>query len=205
MVRCNAISIPDAAGGGLTVFELFATAFEFVRYEVLPVFENVLSGLRRGDTPAVLLLALLVLTILLLFGFLMLLLRLRRLAARVEGLTAGADGVNLEETLTVHLESVAQAVRRMEILEQSVAVLQAQVPRCYQRASMVRYDAFEDVGGEQSFSLALLDAQGDGLVLTSVYSRTEVRVYAKSVQKGLASHALSHEEERALRQAAMQA
>ena len=168
------------------------------------MFENVLSGLRQGDTPAVLLLVLLFLTALLLFGFFLLLVRQRGLSARLERLTAGMDGVNLEETLTAHLESVAQAVRRMEILEQAVAVLQAQVPRCYQRASMVRYDAFDDVGGEQSFSLALLDAQGDGLLLTSVYSRTEVRVYAKSVQKGLSSHALSHEEERALRQAAMQ-
>jgi len=87
-------------------------------------------------------------------------------------------------------------------LEQAVAVLQAQLPSCLRQANLIRYDAFEDVGGEQSFSLALLDAHGDGVVLTSVYSRMDVRVYAKAIRNGQASHALSKEEERALREVA---
>jgi hypothetical protein len=88
----------------------------------------------------------------------------------------------------------------MEELEQAVAVLQAKMPNCLQKAAVIRYDAFEDVGGEQSFSLALLNGEGDGVILTSVYSRIDVRVYAKAIQNGRSSHALSQEEERALRQ-----
>src|SRR5438309_7485650 len=114
----------------------------------------------------------------------MLALRVRRLNRQIQALTRGVDGSNLEEVLTAHLETVAQTVRRMETLEQAVGVLQAQIPNCLQRFHLERYDAFDDVGGEQSFSVALLDARGDGVVLTSVYSRMDVRVYAKSIRNG---------------------
>jgi hypothetical protein len=66
---------------------------------------------------------------------------------------------------------------------------------------LVRYDAFEDVGGQQSFSLAMLDALQNGIILTSVYSRSDVRVYAKAVRQGQPSHPLSEEEQQALRNA----
>ena len=83
-----------------------------------------------------------------------------------------------------------------------MGVVQAQIPTCLQRSHLVRYDAFEDVGGEQSFSLALLNAQNDGVVITSVHSRMDSRVYAKYIQAGRASHALSQEEQRLLRELA---
>ena len=118
---------------------------------------------------------------------------------RVARLTGGAEGANLEETLAAHLETVALAMRRMETLEQAVGVLQAKIPLCLQRTGLIRYDAFDDVGGAQSFSLALLDANGNGVIVTGVYGRNDSRVYSKSVQNGRASHALSQEEEQALR------
>jgi hypothetical protein len=136
---------------------------------------------------------------LLLIGWLAMFLRLRRLSRQIAALTRGVDGRNLEEVLAAHLETVAQTSRRMDALEQAVAVLQAQMPTCLRYASLIRYDAFEDVGGEQSFSLALLDERRNGVVLTSVYSRLDVRVYAKAIRNGQASHALSEEEARALR------
>jgi hypothetical protein len=67
-----------------------------------------------------------------------------------------------------------------------------------QRIGLVRYDAFEEMGGQLSFSAAFLDDHGDGVVLTSINGRTETRSYAKSV-KGLAStHNLSDEEREAI-------
>ena len=66
---------------------------------------------------------------------------------------------------------------------------------------LVRYDAFEDVGGQQSFSLAMLDAQQNGVVLTGVYSRSDVRVYAKAIRQGQPSHPLSEEELQAVQTA----
>lgn len=158
--------------------------------------------LHLSDTAAILLLSLTGLVALLLLGWLVMLVQINRLNRRLMGLMRGVEGQNLEETLRAHLETVAQTVRRMDHLEEAVGVLQAQMPSCLQRVNLVRYDAFDDVGGEQSFSLALTDARGDGVVVTSVYSRLDVRVYCKAIRNGRASHALSHEEERALREAA---
>jgi hypothetical protein len=164
--------------------------------------DSVRTFLHEGDNATVLLLTLTALIALLLVGWLALALRLRRLSRRLSDLTRGMDGSNLEETLTTHMETVDRTTRRMEALEQAVAVLQTQVPGCLQRARLVRYDAFDDIGGEQSFSVALLDAKGDGILLTSVYSRLDVRVYAKEIHNGHASHALSQEEIRVLRESA---
>jgi hypothetical protein len=63
---------------------------------------------------------------------------------------------------------------------------------------VVRYDAFGDMGGRLSFSAALLDDAGDGLVLTSIHGRTETRSYAKGVKGGTSEMMLSPEEEQAI-------
>ena len=138
---------------------------------------------------------------LLLFGWIVFAVRLSQVNRRLSVLLQGGDGSSLEAALHSHIATVGQTTRRIEAVEQLVGVLQAQIPHCIQRVGLTRYDAFEDVGGEQSFSVSLLDAQGDGIVLTGVYNRMDMRVYAKSVREGKASHALSEEENRALRQA----
>jgi hypothetical protein len=71
-----------------------------------------------------------------------------------------------------------------------------------QRFHIVRYDAFEDMGGRLSFSAALLDDHGDGLVITSINGRTETRTYAKSVKGMSSEHNLSEEEREAIAGAA---
>ncbi len=63
---------------------------------------------------------------------------------------------------------------------------------------MVKFDAFEDVGGEQSFVAALLDSSKNGIVLSSLYGRQESRLYAKGIVNGEGDRALSDEERRAL-------
>ena len=67
--------------------------------------------------------------------------------------------------------------------------------------ALFRYDAFEDVGGRLSFSCALLDERGSGVVLTSINGRQETRVYAKPVTDGRSTYNLSLEEGEAIRQA----
>lgn len=165
------------------------------------MLDSLLIALKKGDNAALLLLILTVLLLLSFVGLLALALQIRRVNGRIARMTGGFSDANLEEILAAHLETVAQAVRRMETLEQAVGVLQAKIPLCLQRTGLVRYDAFDDVGGAQSFSVALLNAKGDGVVFTSVYGRSESRVYSKSIQDGHASHALSQEEQQALRQA----
>ena len=76
-----------------------------------------------------------------------------------------------------------------------------QIRGAVQHVGMVRYDAFEDVGGRLSFSCALLDDRGDGVVVTSINGRQDTRVYAKPISGGRSSHNLSEEEDAAIQQA----
>jgi Protein of unknown function (DUF4446) len=70
-----------------------------------------------------------------------------------------------------------------------------------QRVGLVRYNPYEDTGGNQSFALALLDADANGVVLTSLHSRNATRVYLRTIVAGRCDAALSAEEAEALRQA----
>ncbi len=76
--------------------------------------------------------------------------------------------------------------------------LAEQLAGCVQRVGLVRFDAFEDVGGRVSFSLALLDGKGDGVVLSVLNGREAVRAYAKTLVGGAPSHPLSEEEKEAV-------
>ena len=93
--------------------------------------------------------------------------------------------------------SEAVDVRLDEVLENQRS-LAAIGRHALQRFALIRYDAFEDMGGRLSFSAALLDDHGDGLVITSINGRSETRTYAKPV-KGLSrDHTLSDAEREAI-------
>ena len=87
---------------------------------------------------------------------------------------------------------------RMDLIAASQDNLLGKSRRALQRFHMVRYDAFDDMGGRLSFSAALLDDHGDGVVLTSINGRTETRTYAKPVQGLTSDHNLSEEEQEAI-------
>ena len=70
-----------------------------------------------------------------------------------------------------------------------------------QKTSMVRYKAFADVGSDLSFSIALLDGNDNGAILTSIYGRNESTTYAKPIDKGMSRYDLSEEEKKVLEQA----
>jgi hypothetical protein len=67
-----------------------------------------------------------------------------------------------------------------------------------QHVGLIRFNPFEDVGGDQSFALALLDGEHNGVVISSIYSRNGGRMYAKPLQVGVQNRALSQEEEMAI-------
>jgi hypothetical protein len=123
------------------------------------------------------------------------------------GRAGGAVGgrVRLDETLRGILQGQAEQVQRLErairALHAADKKQQTQIEGSVRNVALLRYDAFEDVGGRLSFSCALLDDQGNGVVLTSINGRQETRVYAKPVTQGTSSHNLSLEEEEAIRRA----
>jgi hypothetical protein len=125
--------------------------------------------------------------------------RLGRLRRRLDGLTRGADGQSLGTVLDAHLDKVYAVAREVDELSARSAVLAAAGRRAIQRVGLVRFNPFEDTGGNQSFALALTDAAGNGFVVSSLHSRTGTRVYAKAITDGRSDGALSAEETEALR------
>ncbi len=80
-------------------------------------------------------------------------------------------------------------------------ILERDLRRTFSRVGLVRYNPFEETGGNQSFALALLDVEGNGWVLSSLHARTGTRVYAKAIARGRSDTALSDEESEAIRKA----
>jgi hypothetical protein len=83
-------------------------------------------------------------------------------------------------------------------LRQEVAALRAEAGDALRHLAVVRYDAFGDMGGHLSWSLALLDDAGNGVVLTSIHGRSDARTYAKNVAGWSSQQQLSPEEEEAV-------
>lgn len=83
-------------------------------------------------------------------------------------------------------------------LRQEVAALRAEATDALRHLAVVRYDAFGDMGGHLSWSLALLDDSGHGVVLTSIAGRSEARTYAKSITAWSCEQQLSPEETEAI-------
>ena len=107
------------------------------------------------------------------------------------GITSGGRRRPVEEAPLRGDEAVGVLLARIERLEKAARTLHArdqrqqlQIEASLRRVSLLRYDAFEDVGGRLSFSCALLDEHGTGVVLTSINGRQETRVYAKPVESG---------------------
>ena len=131
--------------------------------------------------------------------------RARRLGARLDALTRGEDGRDLAGVLDAHLARVLAVARRQDEADSRSVVLETQAGRSVQGVGFVRFNTFEDTGGNQSFALALLDPAGDGVVLNSLHARNQTRLYAKAVRAGAADGALSDEEAEAIRLAAARA
>lgn len=136
-----------------------------------------------------------------LVGFLSLLRRTSRLRARLDLLTRGEEGESIEDVIDSHLDRVQAMARGVDDLTKRTRRLEEASLRSFQRVGLVRYNPFEDTGGNQSFALALLDAAGNGWVLSSLHARTGTRVYAKAITDGRSDAALSEEEAAAIRQA----
>jgi len=124
--------------------------------------------------------------------------RARRLEERLDALTRGEGGRDLAGVLDAHLEKVMSVARRQDELDAHGAALDAQARRAVQGVALVRFNTFEDTGGNQSFALALADPAGDGVVLTSLHARNQTRLYGRSVRAGAAEGALSAEEAEAV-------
>jgi hypothetical protein len=120
--------------------------------------------------------------------------------ALVLALVAGALAIVALRRQTAYRRAPAADALPEDVtgLRQEVAALRMEAVDALRHLAVVRYDAFGDMGGHLSWSLALLDDSGNGVVLTSIHGRSEARTYAKSIASWTCDQQLSPEEEDAV-------
>ncbi|MDB5178975.1 MAG: hypothetical protein JWN01_918 [Patescibacteria group bacterium] len=129
------------------------------------------------------------------------LLQTRTLNQRFTAALGGEDAGSLESTLAGHIARVEAVDHRLTTLNAEYKRLAITNGLASQKISIVRFNPFGDTGGDQSFSLAVLDAHDSGYVLSSIHGRQGTRVYVKPVDFAKSKYTLSAEERQALDQA----
>jgi Na+-transporting methylmalonyl-CoA/oxaloacetate decarboxylase gamma subunit len=113
---------------------------------------------------------------------------------RYRRLMRGVSCKNLEELINTKLDDVEEAKIMCEKALSNSEILQDRIKNCIQKVAIMRYKAFENVGSDLSFSIAILDDNNDGVLLTGIYAREESTTYAKPIDKGISRYDLSEEE-----------
>lgn len=123
---------------------------------------------------------------------------LRRRLRRV--LPQGESG-GIDEVLDRQMKRIDSLTERIDALNKLHHELEDLSQRTIQKVAVIQYNPFSDTGGDQSFAIALLDSHGNGVVLSSLHSRTDTRVFAKAVHNGRSKYQLSDEEQDAIKKA----
>lgn len=108
---------------------------------------------------------------------------------------------SIEETLKNYIQVVNNVNEDNKIMHANYLNLEKQLNKCAQRVGMVRYNAFDDVGSDLSFALAILDNEYNGFVLNAIYARNSNNIYAKPIENGTSKYTLSEEEIKAVSRA----
>jgi hypothetical protein len=116
-------------------------------------------------------------------------------------LATGSNDASVAAALDKLSTQLSELVARAERLTARLEKAEAASARAVQAIGLVRFRAFQDTGGDQSFALALADGEGNGVVLSALYGRDKTRIYAKPVECWVSPKALGEEEERALTEA----
>lgn len=144
----------------------------------------------------------LVVTILLVIGFIVMISKLSSLNKRYKKfLEKLGNGKDIEEDLETYMYRVEKVEKQNNEILNYVKTLDEDLTRCIQKVGMVRYNAFKDTGSDLSFTLALLDEHNDGVVLNGIYSREMSNIYAKPVKNGTSTYTMSDEEKQAVQKA----
>lgn len=116
-------------------------------------------------------------------------------------LTKDAKGADLKKVLDKILAAVDTNSKDIAGIKRQIKGLENDGKLHIQKVGLVRFNPFNETGGDHSFSLALLNAEDTGLVITGLHTRERTRIYMKSITKGKSNLDLSKEELKALSQA----
>jgi hypothetical protein len=132
--------------------------------------------------------------------------RLGRVERSYRALMRGSSGptavaMTLGEVIAGQGEQIERNRADIDSLTTQAASIERRLARSVQHVGIVRFNPFQDTGGDQSFAIALLDQHGDGVVFSSLHNRSLTRIYAKPVKSGASPLSLSEEEVQAVQQA----
>lgn len=131
---------------------------------------------------------------------LVLLVKVSNLKKRYEKFLTGKNGKSLEDSIIQKFEKMNEIIVEQDFIEQEMQRIDEEHKKSFSKIKVYKYNAFEDMGGETSFVIALLDHNNDGILLNGVSSQNATYVYTKEVQKGTSKTALSREESMTLEQ-----
>ena len=124
-----------------------------------------------------------------------------RLRGRLRTILNDGGPTGLDEILDLQAKRIAGLSQRLDTVTTLQRELDAAAKLALQRVGVVRYNPFQDSGGDQSFALALLDHAGTGILISSLHGRAETRIFAKQIENGKSTYSLSEEEQQAIRAA----
>ena len=114
---------------------------------------------------------------------------------------SGKDAKTLEDTLIQRLDQVDSLLESNEENDSNIKVLSKNMQRTYQKMGLIKYDAFHEMGGKLSFSLAMLDMRNNGFIINAMHTREGCYTYIKEIIDGNSIIVLSEEEQEALKRA----
>jgi signal transduction histidine kinase len=153
------------------------------------------------DFQPIVILSLLVAIIILLFLQILNKIEINRLEKRYKKLMKGSTGKNIEEMIIEYTDKMDESLEVVKKMENTYNDIDNRLRKCIQKYSIVRYRAFDDVGSDLSFSIALLDDKNSGVVVTGIYGRNECTTFAKPIENGISKYDLSIEEKQAIKNA----
>lgn len=120
--------------------------------------------------------------------------RTRKLIKNYNKLVRGIKGINIEDLLIEINQDIDKINKDINFIEQKISQIETKLSFAIRRVGFMRYNAFDDMGSQLSFSLALLDDFKNGIVLTSIYGREDTVTYCKEIKDGTSNIPLSAEE-----------
>ena len=123
---------------------------------------------------------------------------------RYKKMMTGVDGANIERMMIGCIDSIKAINNENEKLWAETKEIKDLLQRSVTRMAIVRFRAFEDMGGDLSYAVAMLDSNNNGVIMSSIFAREDSRSYAKPIVNGQSTYALTKEEEEALQQALQQ-
>ncbi len=142
-----------------------------------------------------------VITLLLFIITMVLLASVKKLEKKYRKMMRGVNNKNLEQALNNNLDNIEKALNKSQEAINECKNISQELKGCVNKVAIMRYKAFEDVGSDLSFSIAILDSYNDGVIITGIYSRHDSTTYAKPIDKGISRYDLSEEELHVLNEA----